>query len=692
MNTPPLLIGAALLFWGWQTGHPFLGAAAGAVLESSRWIKVRWEASDQELFRVWNLCFLLLLGTAIFAFTETNGPSETYRFFRHPTYFTQHGMSSATGRAVLFWLDWLPLVYFPFMAVQVFGSRERIPLETVSLWVRQRNRRARRLGLPVPPQPLFNPAYPFFGVCLLAASLHAGEDTTFFWGAAALTGWVLWMRRSRRFSWAVWSAAMAIALTLGYFGQNRLRQAQAYFDTMTSQVLARLIQPDANPSHSRTTLGRTGRLQLSDRIVIRVYPHGKTLAPALLREASYYRYANQVWSYDKEESDYDPISETALNNGIWPLLAGRTNGGAPVTIATYLSHGRGVLPLPQGSMRLEKLGAYLLHKNELGTVLAEGPGLILFDAFCDPDATLDVPPLTNDLQVSSAELPALKRVIAEEHLSGLDHKRTLEAVYRLFQEQFTYSLWQRPAARGDTNSTPVGDFLLTRRTGHCEYFATATVLLLRQLGIPARYAVGYSVHEPAASGYVVRLRDAHAWCLVWDDASRRWVDFDACPPGWSAVDGQKVSDLRFLSDFWAWLKYEFLRLWWGQSDARQYMLWLLGMVMSLLLLQILRRRRRARSLKEEVRICPGLDSEFYLVEKALAGRGLARRPEETLADWLARVTQAATVAEIRPLLDRLLRLHYRYRFDPRGLPPAEREFLRQETRRCLKQIKRLAKA
>ncbi|MBT8330725.1 MAG: transglutaminase-like domain-containing protein, partial [Deltaproteobacteria bacterium] len=39
----------------------------------------------------------------------------------------------------------------------------------------------------------------------------------------------------------------------------------------------------------------------------------------------------------------------------------------------------------------------------------------------------------------------------------------------------------------------IENFLTRSRSGHCEYFATATVLLLRQAGIPARYARGYSV-------------------------------------------------------------------------------------------------------------------------------------------------------------------------------------------------------
>ena len=65
--------------------------------------------------------------------------------------------------------------------------------------------------------------------------------------------------------------------------------------------------------------------------------------------------------------------------------------------------------------------------------------------------------------------------------------------------------------------TPLSRFLLKTRAGHCEYFATATVLLLRELGIPARYAVGYAVHETSRQRLRRALRDAHAWCLVWNE-------------------------------------------------------------------------------------------------------------------------------------------------------------------------------
>ncbi len=50
--------------------------------------------------------------------------------------------------------------------------------------------------------------------------------------------------------------------------------------------------------------------------------------------------------------------------------------------------------------------------------------------------------------------------------------------------------------------------------------------MLRRLGVPARYAVGYYVHEGNGENhYVVRERDAHAWCLVWNQSSQGVAGF-----------------------------------------------------------------------------------------------------------------------------------------------------------------------
>jgi hypothetical protein len=230
-------------------------------------------------------------------------------------------------------------------------------------------------------------------------------------------------------------------------------------------------------------------------------------------------------------------------------------------------------------------------------------------------------------------------------------------------------------------------FLLTERKGHCEYFATATVLLLRKLGIPARYAVGYAVHETSGRKYVVRQRDAHAWCLAWNDGKKLWQDLDTTPSSWFDEEARHASGWQFLSDFWSRLRFELAKVRWGQTHLRQYILWALIPILGLLLYQIIYRARRKRNagrkaLAQKI-AWPGLDSEFYLLEKTLAQRGLIRETSEPLSEWLLRAAGDPTLATVRDQLRRLLQLHYRYRFDPHGLAPAEREALRHEARACV---------
>src|SRR5205814_507526 len=62
----------------------------------------------------------------------------------------------------------------------------------------------------------------------------------------------------------------------------------------------------------------------------------------------------------------------------------------------------------------------------------------------------------------------------------------------------------------------------------------------------------------------------------------------------------------------------------------------------------------------------GIDSEFYLIEKHLAARGVPRRHGETPGDWLARLERTRTPEMQVPPLRDILNLHYAYRFDPQG--------------------------
>jgi transglutaminase-like putative cysteine protease len=79
------------------------------------------------------------------------------------------------------------------------------------------------------------------------------------------------------------------------------------------------------------------------------------------------------------------------------------------------------------------------------------------------------------------------------------------------------------------------EFWFDRKEGFCEHIASAFVVLMRGMSIPARLVTGYQGGEKnAVDGFwTVRQSDAHAWAEVWL-AGRGWVRVDptsAVAPG-----------------------------------------------------------------------------------------------------------------------------------------------------------------
>jgi len=93
---------------------------------------------------------------------------------------------------------------------------------------------------------------------------------------------------------------------------------------------------------------------------------------------------------------------------------------------------------------------------------------------------------------------------------------------------------------------PIEWMLFTHKQAFCNYYATAEVLMLRSLGIPARWVVGYAQgeYDAEAKAYKVRERDAHAWPEVFFP-EYGWVEFEPTasqgrlirPSGEASADG-----------------------------------------------------------------------------------------------------------------------------------------------------------
>ncbi|HVH97173.1 MAG TPA: DUF3488 and transglutaminase-like domain-containing protein, partial [Enhygromyxa sp.] len=94
----------------------------------------------------------------------------------------------------------------------------------------------------------------------------------------------------------------------------------------------------------------------------------------------------------------------------------------------------------------------------------------------------------------------------------------VEAVQRYLLDNFEYSLEQPLSERVSSGELdPVEGFLFDTKAGHCEYFATAMALLLREVGVPTRNVNGfYGAHYNSFGDfYAVRQADAHSWVEVY---------------------------------------------------------------------------------------------------------------------------------------------------------------------------------
>ncbi|MDX2030897.1 MAG: DUF3488 and transglutaminase-like domain-containing protein [Blastocatellia bacterium] len=122
-----------------------------------------------------------------------------------------------------------------------------------------------------------------------------------------------------------------------------------------------------------------------------------------------------------------------------------------------------------------------------------------------------------------ARITELAADVTRGAASQLEIARRIE---RHLRESYGYTLDLKRVEDGD----PVADFLFNVKEGHCEYFASAMVLMLRARRVPARLVNGFQTGEynRSADIYTVRQSDAHSWVEVYFPKSG-WVTFDPTP-------------------------------------------------------------------------------------------------------------------------------------------------------------------
>jgi hypothetical protein len=193
-----------------------------------------------------------------------------------------------------------------------------------------------------------------------------------------------------------------------------------------------------------------------------------------------------------------------------------------------------------------------------------------YDAYSQPesatpahlrDAGNDYPEDIQSIYLQVPDLDPRIPALAIEATSGAatpyDKAVTLETFLRT---HYGYTL----DLTGAPGKDPLAHFLFERRAGHCEYFASAMTVMLRTLGIPARYINGFQTGEYNNIGgdFIVRASDAHSWVEAYFPGNG-WITFDPTPGGgdsnggWTASAGKYWDWLQLKWDEWV-INYDFL--------------------------------------------------------------------------------------------------------------------------------------
>lgn len=117
---------------------------------------------------------------------------------------------------------------------------------------------------------------------------------------------------------------------------------------------------------------------------------------------------------------------------------------------------------------------------------------------------------------------AMLKIAEENNLTGVSTQNIPQAVKQFVSHSASYSL--------NTQKVPDGRdvaewFLNDAQTGYCMHFANATAVMLRALGVPARYVTGYCANVVDGKA-TVTSDNAHAWVEYFDERIG-WIPLDA---------------------------------------------------------------------------------------------------------------------------------------------------------------------
>lgn len=354
--------------------------------------------------------------------------------------------------------------------------------------------------------------------------------------------------------WMTTFRVLAVTFLLGGFFFLLLPRQQGATRARASTTMSRHL----TGFDEEVKLGQLGEILENDSVVMSVEFTDEEKRPVspgespLFRGVALVKYDKGRWTRSQARSLQTIVSMKPFkNNGptrkkvIWQIIKLEPND-SPTLFAMRpilgLAAGRGQTPSGRTIVlppQLSPVDGTIFRPDSRGSYDYE----VLSDQDQDAPQDNEVPPSTErvgPLLELDAGLKARLREIAQPLVEGLSEEgeenvrlraKALES-FLLDPQTFSYTL---AMDRVDPNLDPVEDFLLNRKSGHCEYFASALTLLLRSIGIPARMINGFKGGDwnELTQSLAVRQKHAHSWVEAFvgldQEGNARWITLDPTP-------------------------------------------------------------------------------------------------------------------------------------------------------------------
>jgi len=561
MVPPKLLAGAVVLYWGAMVGLPFIALVMAILLEARNWIDFRWKISEKGYVKAFYVTLFLIAVALLLIRLDDVDITSFSKIIR-----------------------WSPIFAMPIELAQRYWKSDRMYLNTFFYFSRQRMINDRKEGRPINPN-VINTGYPYLIGVLISATCTDRQDWLVSVGMLVIVLAILFsviIERKMRWQRLVWMLPLLLVLTLA----ARAMMDSSYAEVVKIRTGAGNYKSSGSYDALSARLGSLGEVKQSSEIQWRIWSDGKGDPPAYVHTGIYNKFARMRWRYDYKSANFKSLA-AAFDSGagvkkldsedntyvfkdsdISKISAARNAND----LRKLKIRGMGdtkttesIVPAVLGFKAVSNIASddTLPTMNPMGVIkLVDRKVIIDYQLWRTESLDeLTAPPVDHiDLRVDREYENVIDLLVNEIKLNKYQTTvEKVEAIRLFFTSKFKYAL-HFDNSDDHFSGNDLERFMIHDRRGHCEYFATTTALMLRRVGVPVRYAVGYVVREEDGEQWIIRGTHGHAWCHVWIDG--KWQNVDLTPPDWLSMENvdkdlggwHRFTDgfQQYREDFQAW--------------------------------------------------------------------------------------------------------------------------------------------